>query len=405
MRSVVVIVIIWCVLFAWYQGYRYLYPVTTERTTHIRHIPFINSVDMSSIGQEDGWDEASYTYEIIAIASWLEVPRAVVETAPWRLLVTERAGRVRQIVDGVLVDEPVLVIPQISNRSEEWLMSLITDPQYDENAWVYLAYAQSIVGGMEVHVVRYTDVWDALTDPVVVIGWLPAAQRHAWTALAFGPDGYLYITVGDATQKHLAQSLDTYHGKILRIGAQGDIPEDNPFPHSAIWSIWHRNVQGIWRTHDAEMYASEHGPSTFDGPPWGDEINRIIPWANYGRPLVSHEQRASGMQDPIAVYTPAIAPASLLVYSWSLFPKRQNHLFVGMLRGEWILQLQIDPEDPDRIIHTQKIVDDTYGRIRFVGQWLDWSIYFTTSNEDGRGRRRPEGDGVYQIRRQSYEGN
>ncbi len=426
MRSLIIIIIIWWLIFGGYGLYTYFYPATTDRTTRIDTVPLLDQWTVSQAEEQqqpvdenpteqwtddDSTDETPtdeqpandtpYNFEIVPVAEWLAVPWAVVETTPWRLLVTERAGRVRQIVDGELWAEPMLVLSQISNRAEEWLMSIILDPDYDQNAWVYLAYAQAAGGGMEVQVVRYTDQWDTLTDPFVVIGGLPAAQRHAWTALAFGPDGYLYVTVGDATDKQLAQSRDVYHGKILRITAQGEIPADNPIPDSAIWSLWHRNPQWIDRTSAGEMYSSEHWPSTFDGPPWGDEINRIVAWANYGRPVVSHERTAEWMVDPIAVYTPAIAPASLLIYSWSMFPRRQDQIFVGMLTGEWILKVQIDPQDPNRIIQTEKIVDDSYGRVRFVWQWSDWSLYFTTSNEDWRWDSRSVRDGVYQIRLQS----
>lgn len=387
-RLILILVGIWC-----YWWYQYLNPVVTDRTTQLSALTAGWVVSSTT-----SWIVLSW-YDIVAVASWLQVPRAVVQTSPERLLVTERLWRVRQIVDGVLRKEPLLTITEISNKDEEWLMSIILNPDYAINKYLYLCYVYKSSTGMVVKVVRYTDTWNTLNDPFVVRDMLPASQRHAWSALAFWPDGYLYITVGDAVQKDLAQSLDTYHGKILRIHPDGTIPSDNPFSGSAIRSYGHRNSQWIARTADGAMYASEHGPSTFDGPPGGDELNRIVPWGNYGWPLVSHEKERDDMISPIAVYTPAIAPASLLIYSWGMFPERQQTLFVGMLRGEGILQLTLDPKNPDLLMSTQKLIDDRYGRIRYVGQWIDGSIYFTTSNEDGRGKKRPEGDMVYQIKR------
>ncbi len=390
MRKTIWILLLVIVSICWYWWYNYLNPVVTERTTVVSQVPWFAE-------QLVAWTSWTSWYDIVLVATWLEVPRAVAQTAAERLLVTERPGRVRQIIDGQLVEEPLLTITEISNKAEEGLMSIILDPDYQTNKYLYLCYVYKSSTGMVVKVVRYTDDWNILSDPFVVRDMLPAAQRHAWSALAFWPDGNLYITVWDAVEKDRAQSLDTYHGKILRIRSDGTIPEDNPFSGSAIRSYGHRNSQWVARTNNWTMYASEHWPSTFDGPPGGDELNRIVPWGNYGRPIVSHEKQAEAMISPIAVYTPAIAPASLLIYSWTLFPERNQTLFVGMLRGEWLLQLTIDEANPDQILSTTKLIDDRYGRIRYVWQWVDGSIYFTTSNEDGRGTKRPEGDGVYQI--------
>lgn len=376
-----------------YSVYIYLNPQVTERTTQLSMIT-TGSVDSTGTS----WLVLSW-YAIVAVASGLQVPRAVIQPSPERILVTERPWRVRQVVDGVLWKEPLLIIAEISNKDEEWLMSIVLDPDYEMNKYLYLCYVYNSPSGMVVKVVRYTDMGNELQEPFVVRDLLPASQWHAGSALAFWPDGFLYITVGDAIQKDLAQSLDTYHGKILRIRKDWTIPTDNPFSGSAIRSYGHRNSQWIAWTTDGEMYASEHGPSTFDGPPGGDELNRIIPGGNYGWPLVSHEKEAGGMISPLAVYTPAIAPASLLIYSWSMFPERQGTFFMGMLRGEGILHLTVDPTNPDIVVSTKKLIDDSYGRIRYVGQWIDGSIYFTTSNEDGRGNKRPEGDVIYQIKR------
>ena len=275
-------------------------------------------------------------------------------------------------------------------------MGITKDPNYNTNKYIYTAYAYTDGENMYVRVVRFTDQWDTLTDETLIIDQLPAAQRHAGTTLAFGPDGKLYITVGDATQSERAQFPDYYNGKIIRINPDGSIPEDNPHENYATRALGLRNSQWIARNSDNILYAIDHGPSIFDGPPGWDEINIITKWANYGRPVVSHEQTQTGMQDPIAIYTPAIAPASLMIYQGDMFPERKDSLFIGMLRGEWIIKIDIDPNSPNNIINQQKITDD-YGRIRFVWEAPDWSIYFSTSNEDGRGKSQEAWDAIYQI--------
>lgn len=201
-----------------------MYPPVTERTTQIEKVAPVET----KTGDVATGEQASFS--IVAIASGLQVPRGVVQTSTERLLVTERPGRVRQIVGGVLYAEPLLSLPDISSSEEEGLMSIVLDPQYQvTNDRLYLTYAYKTAGTTMVKVVRYTDAGDTLTDPVVIRDMLPAAKRHAGSAIAFGPDGKLYITVGDATERTLAQSLDTLHGKILRINADGSIPADNPF--------------------------------------------------------------------------------------------------------------------------------------------------------------------------------
>lgn len=376
----ILIALIWGA--AWYI-YDYLNPTITERTT--QH-PLLSG------------EETTEQREVKRLVSELEVPRSVLCTSQSRCLIAERPWRIRLRANNELQQEPLLTIPHISNRAEEGLMSMVRHPNYEENGYIYIAYAYTENNIMAVRVVRYHDRDDHLEEERVIIDHLPAARRHAGTALAFGPDGMLYITIGDAVDKQLAQSLDHLHGKIIRITPEGEVPADNPLPWSPIRTRWHRNSQGIARMSNGEMYASEHGPSTFDGPPGGDEINRIIAGENYGWPVVSHERSAPGMRDPIAVYTPAIAPASLYIHDGSVFPQWKDHLFIGMLRWEGVLRVEIDPDNPDQIIDQVRLIDDSYGRVRYVWPWPDGSIIFTTSNEDGRGERRPEGDKVYQIR-------
>lgn len=366
-----------------YGIFSYMKPATTELSTQINAIQIAQDIQ----------------YDVIKITDWLQVPRAMAFTDTGRILVTERAWRIRVVQDNVLQEKPLHTITAVSNTAEEWLMSIILDPNYANNKWLYVSYAYTDGESMRVRVVRFTDQWDTLTDEKMIIDQLPAAQRHAGTALAFGPDGMLYITVWDATQSERAQFVDFYNGKILRVFPDGTIPGDNMHPDYATRAIGLRNSQGIAWNSKGDMYAIDHGPSIFDGPPGWDEINLITAKGNYGRPIVSHEKSQEGMIDPIAIYTPAIAPASLMIYQGAVFPERKDHLFVGMLKGEWILKIQINPNNPAQGIEQQKIIDNSYWRIRNIVQWPDGNIYFTTSNEDGRGEKQLWWDAIYQITR------
>lgn len=248
-------------------------------------------------------------------------------------------------------------------------------------------------------VARFKDDGDKLSGETTIIDQIPAAQYHAGSRLGFGPDGKLYITTGDATDRQLAQDLDSLAGKILRVNRDGRIPSDNPFSESPVWSYGHRNPQGIaWHPETDELYSIEHGPSTFDGPPGGDEVNHIVKGGNYGWPLVSHERTREGTVSPLAIFTPAEAPASLLIYSGKSFPQFKNNLFFGALRGEGLMRLELDPNNPDKIISSKKLPEVRFGRIRAVTEGPDGFIYFSTSNRDGRGSPAASDDRIFRIR-------
>lgn len=336
----------------------------------------------------------SVEYEIVEVVRGLDVPWAIAFTSPTRTLVTERSGTIRAIVDGVLQPEPLLTLSDVSSSDEEWLMSLTLDPDYSSNKYIYISYAYRGAKGMMVKVVRFIDEGKSLTNPRIIIDLIPAAKYHAGSRLAFGPEGKLYITTGDATDKSLAQNMNSLAGKILRINADGSIPSDNPQKWSPVWSYGHRNPQGlVWIGDD--LYSSEHGPSVFDGPAGGDEVNKIVKGGNYGWPLVSHLKTREGTVAPLRVFTPAEAPASLMAYSGTMFPQYRGHLFFWALKGEGIVILAPDGEGLQLV---GKIATD-YGRIREVVEAPDGSLYFTTSNRDGRGTIRAGDDKVYRIQK------
>lgn len=340
----------------------------------------------------DDTDSPLVNYEIVEVVRGLDVPWAIAFTSPQRMLVTERVGRIRAIIDGVLQPEALVSFSDVSSTDEEWLMSLTLDPNYEQNKYLYTSYVYSGASGMAVKVVRLTDRGSSLAEPVIILDNIPAAKYHAGSRLAFGPDGKLYISTGDATNKSLAQDKDSLAGKILRINADGTVPQNNPEPGNPLWSYGHRNPQGLaWLGND--LYSSEHGPSVFDGPAGGDEINRIVKWGNYGWPLVSHTKTKEGTVTPLRVFTPAEAPASLMAYSGKMFPQYRDYLFFWALKGEGIVILSVGGGNLDLV---GKIASQ-YGRIRDVVEAPDGAIYFSTSNRDGRGTLQEWDDKVYRI--------
>ncbi len=347
-------------------------------------------------------DSLESSYEIKTVADNLYVPWSIVFTDSDRMLVTERNGKLRVIRNGILLEQPLKVFEEVSSDGEEGLMGLALDPDYRENKFLYISYAYGSSDNMSVKVVRFKDEGEKLSDEKTIIDGLPAERYHAGCRLRFGPDGKLYITTGDAGERKLAQDINTLYGKILRINPDGTIPADNPFPDNPVWSYGHRNPQGIdWYPGTDILYSTEHGPSGFDGPGGGDEVNIIVKGGNYGWPVVSHRERKEGMISPVLEFTPAIAPASGMFYRSDSIPQFKNNYFFGCLRGSGIMRVVMDKSDPSKILSNEMLAEVNFGRIRDIAQGPDGAIYFSTSNRDGRGRVTEGDDKIYKIIRKN----
>lgn len=338
-------------------------------------------------------------YVVEEVMSGLNIPWSLVFTDANRILVSERPGTIRAIVDGKLENSVLYQFTETSTKSEEGLMSLALAPEYKFTKVLYAAVAYQDADNLWIKVVSLIDQGHRLVLGKTIIDKIPGAQYHAGTALSFGPDGKLYISTGDSSNGKLAQDLNSLAGKILRINPDGTIPKDNPFPNSPVYSYGHRNPQGLaWL--NGKLYSSEHGPSLFDGPAGGDEINLILPGKNYGWPLVSHEKTMANTETPLTLFTPAEAPASLMAYTGKALPQFTNNLFFGALKGEGVVRLVLDPKEPGKIITIEKLAGIEYGRIRAITQGPDGAIYFSTSNRDGRGDAGKTDDRIFRIRPQ-----
>jgi glucose/arabinose dehydrogenase len=330
------------------------------------------------------------------IVGGLQVPWSIVWAPDGRMIFTERNGRVRVFENGELKPEPLFVVPDVESSGESGLMSVALHPQFATNQQLYLSYAYS---GNRVRVVRYRVTPQGLTDRKVIIEDIPAAQFHAGCRIRFGPDGKLYITTGDATKRDLAQKLDSLAGKTLRLNDDGSISSDNPFvgqqnARAEIWSYGHRNAQGMdWQPGSNLMFQTEHGPSGFDGPGGGDEVNIVEKGKNYGWPLVHHKESRAGLESPLLEYTPACAPASGMFYRGSAIAEFKGNFFFGCLKGERLIRVTLDGR---RVVSQEDLVNK-YGRIREVAEGPDGFIYFSTSNRDGRGTPTQDDDRILRL--------
>jgi len=337
-------------------------------------------------------------FKIETVASGLHVPWALAFGPDGRVFFTERPGNIRVIdKSGVLDPKPILTIPNVVHRQETGMTGIALHPDFAKNHWLYVAYAYEPEA--TVRIVRYTEANNQLTDEKVILDNIPGGFIHAGTALAFGPDGKLYATTGDTADRDKAQDLDALEGKTLRLNDDGSIPKDNPFVGNAnargeIWTYGNRNSQGIaWQPGTNQMWEVEHGPSGFDGPGGGDEVNLMTKGGNYGWPVVDHEESHEGMVSPKVLWTPAEAPSGCAFYDGAKIPQLKGNLFVACLKGENLMRLTVTG---DNITAQEKIVTGL-GRIRAVAEGLDGYLYFTTSNRDGRGYPRDNDDRIMRL--------
>jgi glucose/arabinose dehydrogenase len=330
------------------------------------------------------------------VAEGLEVPWELAFPPDGRILVTERLGRIRVIRNGALQEAPWATLP-VASVSESGLMGMTLHPQFATNGHLYVCYTYRDSGGpLRNRVARLTDVAGVGVDHRVILDGMPGAGNHDGCRLGFGPDGKLYVTMGDAEVSQEAQNLNSLSGKVLRLEADGSVPVDNPFPGSYIYTYGHRNPQGLaWHPITGDLFITEHGPDT------NDEVNILRAGSNYGWPQVVGIANDPRYVDPILTFTPTIALAGAAFYSgqpaaggpasWE-----GNFLFAA-LKASHLHRVILAPPDFRTVLSHQRLFEGDFGRLRAVALAPDGYLYFTTSNRDGRGTPRPGDDKVLRL--------
>jgi glucose/arabinose dehydrogenase len=337
-----------------------------------------------------------HSFRVVLVAGGLDHPWSVAFLPDGRMLVTERAGRLRVVgADGRLAPRPVDGVPQVAEVGQGGLLDVALHPGFAENGWVYLSFAARDGTGVGTEVARGKLAGDRLVDLQPIFRMLPKSGggRHFGSRLVFDRAGYLYVTLGERGDQDRAQRLDDHAGKIVRLHDDGRVPQDNPFVKQAgakpeTYSLGNRNVQGAaLHPRTGELWAHEHGPQG------GDEVNVIRAGVNYGWPVITYgvnygigtrigEGTAKpGMAQPIHYWVPSIAPSGMAFYEGDRFPRWKGDLFVGALRDRMLVRLRLDGE---KVVKEERMLQGTLGRIRDVRAGPDGFVYLLTDEADGR---------------------
>lgn len=350
----------------------------------------LNPTLKQNLNQPNGqsYQERTYRWETTVLATGLDIPWDMAKLPGGDLLITERTGKIKRF-DGtnlsVVATIPVAIV------SESGLTGIALHPKFEQNHYVYVYFTYRASGELMNEVVRYRYEDNEFRQDKTILQGLAGGQIHNGGRLRFGPDEKLYILTGDAARPAYAQDPKRLEGKILRVNDDGSVPIDNPTPGSRVYTLGHRNPQGLtWHPLTEELFATEHGDTA------NDELNSIKPGQNYGWPTAKR-----GALDHTAFAAPLLgsgdetwAPSGIDfagVANWDL----RNIALMAGLRSKKLQKLEIVD---GTIASVETLIDGTYGRLRGVLARGDGAFYVTTSNRDGRSDPQPDDDRLLLVK-------
>lgn len=335
-------------------------------------------------------------YSVEVVVGDLEHPWSLAFLPDGRMLVTERAGRLRVIeADGTLRSEAVGGLPDVFVQTQGGLLEVALDPEYEQNERLFISYSCGSQSDNNTCLISARLQDNALVDVTEIFRAQPGKQggAHYGGRIAFLPDNTLVMGLGDAfILREEAQNLGNHIGSIIRINRDGSVPEDNPFvgrdgAKPEIYTYGNRNVQGVvYDSENNRLWAHEHGPRG------GDELNLLEPGRNYGWPVITYGVDYSGavisprteqedMEQPVVKWTPSIAPAGMTLYRGDMFPEWNGNLLISALAGRQVRRVVLEGTE---VVEQQPLFVELDERFRDVRTGPDGAVYLLTDKEEGQ---------------------
>lgn len=332
------------------------------------------------------------TLKLEKVVGGLNTPWGITFLSKNKLLVTEREGQILLVDIAKSTKTKLYNNPPVMVEGQGGLLDVSLSPDFKANGWIYFTYVKDIHGEGATVLARaklknnkfYN--WQEL----LITQSASDTSHHFGSRIAFDNKGHVFFGIGDRGDRPNGQDLTNHAGTIIRLNLDGSIPKDNPFVNSdaslpEIWSYGHRNPQGlVYDEKTNRLWEIEHGPRG------GDEINLIVKGANYGWPVISYGKEywgplavgegthRKGMEQPVKVYTPSIAPGSLIIYTGDAFPRWKGNLFSGALKLRHINRVTLDANG--KAINEERLLESLDERIRALMQSPEGWLYFSTDS-------------------------
>ena len=336
-----------------------------------------------------------HAFNVNVLVQGLQHPWSIAWLPDGRMLVTERAGRLRIVAKDFRLDpRPVEGLPRIVVGGQGGLFEVALHPSYKDNGWIYISYSGPGEGGHGTELLRAKLDGYQLTEQQVLFRLLPksSATQHFGGRIVFDGKGHVFLTLGDRGEMRRAQRLDDHAGSVIRLNDDGSIPKDNPFVNRRDakpekFTYGNRNIQGAaMHPKTGELWTHEHGPQG------GDEVNVMRAGRNYGWPVITYGvnygfgtrigegTRKPGVEHPLHYWVPSIAPSGMAFYEGDKFPGWRGNLLVGALKDEMLVRLELDGE---KVVKEERMMRGAIGRIRDVRVGPDGYVYLLTDERHG----------------------
>jgi glucose/arabinose dehydrogenase len=344
-----------------------------------------------------------HAFRVVTLTRGLEHPWSIAFLPDGRMLMTERAGRLRMVGRDFKLDpKPVEGLPEIVANGQGGLFDVVLHPQYADNGWIYFSYNASDkdakAGGWGTAMARAKLVTNAnehrLTNLQVLFSMEPKTRtgHHFGGRIVFDRKNFVYLSLGDRGEMSRAQKPDDHAGSVIRLHDDGRVPADNPFVKNKNakpekFTLGNRNMQGAaLHPQTGELWTNEHGPQG------GDEVNVMRAGRNYGWPVITYGvnygigtrigegNTKPGMEQPLHYWVPSIAPSGMAFYTGDKFPNWKGNLLIGALKDEMLVRLELDGE---KVVREERMIKGVIGRIRDVRVGPDGLVYLLTDERDG----------------------